>query len=352
MCAMCELTISSHLKNTQGNIMQFRKTSTLLTATLCAGLFAAPVLAQNKPQVAPGYAGKPTRVLVSAGAGGGMDTITRAVASKLSDRLGITMLVDNVSGASGVIAVNTVINAAPDGHTLLSTSGSLPLNVAFKKLDAAVVKAGLQAVQQLSYQPYILIAKSDAPYNTIQEFIAYAKKNPGKLTYGSSGIGTPIHMGSELIEFGAGVDMLHVPYKGNAAAQVDMVAGRLDFTLSSISGLQLVRTGKAKALAITSLQRNPEVPDLPTIAETIIPGYEVTNAYMIYAPSKTPAAIVNGLNREIVVVLSDEDMKKRMIADASTPAPARSPQDWQKVLSSEIDRWDSVVKRANIKLED
>ncbi len=332
--------------------MQSRKVLTSIAAAVCAGLFVAPASAQNKPLIAPGYPTKPIRVLVSVLPGGGMDTITRAVANKVSERLPVSMVVENVAGASGILAVNTTMNATPDGYTLLSTSGSLPLNVAFKKLDAATVKAGLQAIQQMSYQPYILIAKADAPYNTIQEFIAYAKKNPGKLNYGSSGVGTPIHMGSELIEYGAGVDMVHVPYKGNAAAQVDIIAGRLDFTLSSISGLQIVRQGKAKALAITSAQRLPDLPDLPTIAETIIPGYEVINAYMLYTASKTPAAIVNALNKEVQQALSDDDLRKKMIADASSPAPARSPAEWQKVLVSDIDRWEAVVKKANIKLEE
>ena len=332
--------------------MQNRTFHITIAAALCAGLVSAGAHAQEKRQIAPNYPTKPIRVLVSVLPGGGMDTITRAVANKMGERLPVAMVVENMAGASGILAVNTTMSAAPDGYTLLSTSGSLPLNVAFKKLDAAAVKSGLQAIQQMSYQPYILIAKADAPYNTIQEFIAYAKKNPGKLNYGSSGVGTPIHMGTELIEFGANVDMVHIPYKGNAAAQVDMVAGRLDFTLSSISGLQIVRQGKAKALAITSAQRHPDFPDLPTISETIIPGYEVINAYMLYTASKTPSAIVNALNKEVQQALSDEDLRKKMIADASSPAPNRSPADWNKVLASDIDRWDAVVKKANIKLEE
>ncbi len=326
---------------------------TAFAALLGAGLLAAtiPAQAQDKRQIAPGFPNKPIRILVSVLAGGGMDTVTRAVANKLAERLPVTVIVENVAGASGVIAANTVINATPDGHTLLSTSGSLPLNVAFKKMQYDV-RTALQAVAQMSYQPYIVIVSAGAPYKTIQELVAYAKKNPGKLNYGSSGVGTPIHMGTELIEFGAGVDMTHVAYKGNAAAQLDMAAGRLDLTLTSISGLQMVRQGKARALAITSSQRHPDFPDLPTVAETIIPGYEVINAYTLYTAAKTPAVIVNALNREVAQVLTDDELRKRMIADASTPAPARPPAEWQKMLSSEIDRWEAVIKRANIKLEE
>ena len=332
-------------------MMRFRKTHLKLATLLYACVIASPVLAQEKRQIAPGFPSKPIRVLVSVLPGGGMDIITRTIAAKMSERLPVAMVVENVAGASGVIAVNSVVTAPPDGHTLLSTSGSLPLNVAFKKIQYDV-RTALQAVAQMSYQPYILIVNANAPYHTMQEFIAYAKKNPGKLNYGSSGIGTPIHMGTELIEYGAGVDMTHIAYKGNAAAQVDLVAGRLDFTLTSVSGLQIVRSGKARALGITSLQRHPDFPDLPTIAETVIPGYEVINAYTLYAPAKTPTAIVNALNREVVQALADEELKKKMIADASSPAQARSPQEWQKVLASEIDRWESVIKKANIKLEE
>lgn len=322
-----------------------------LVMALCAGVFVMPALAQEKRQIAPGYPAKPVRILVSVLAGGGMDMVTRSVASRVAERLPVTVVVENVAGAAGAIAVNTVAGAQPDGHTLLSTSGSLHIGAVFKRFQSDV-RTSLQAIQQMSYQPYMLIVRAGAPFNSVQELVAYAKKNPGKLTYGSSGVGSPIHMGTELIEYGAGVDMTHVSYKGNSAAQIDIAGGRLDMTLTSISGLQLVRQGKARVLAITAAQRHPDYPDVPTIAETIIPGYEVINAYMLYAPIKTPAAIINALNREVSAVLADEEFKKKLIADASMPSPARSPAEWQKQFVAEVDRWEAVVKKANIKLED
>ena len=321
------------------------------TALLCAALSTAPAFAQDKRQIAPGYPVKPIRVLVAVLAGGGMDMVTRSVAQRVAERLPVTMVVENVAGAAGAIAVNTVAAAQPDGYTLLSVSNSLPIGAVFKKFNSDV-RTSLQAIQQMSYQPYMLIVRADAPFRSVQELVAYARKNPGKLTYGSSGSGSPIHMGTELIEYGAGVDMTHVPYKGNAAAQLDIAGGRLDMTLTSISGLQLVRQGKARVLAITAAQRHADYPDVPTIAETIIPGYEVINAYTLYAPAKTPSAIVNALNREVAQVLTDEEFKKKLIADASMPAPARSPAEWQKQFVAEIDRWEAVVKKANIKLEE
>ena len=318
---------------------------------LCGGLGAAPALAQDRKQIAPGYPAKPIRVLVAVLAGGGMDMVTRSVAQRVAERLPVTVVVENVAGAAGAIAINTVAAAQPDGYTLLSVSNSLPIGAVFKKFNSDV-RTSLQAIQQMSYQPYMLIVRANAPFNSMQELVAYAKKNTGKLTYGSSGSGSPIHMGTELIAYGAGLDMTHVPYKGNAAAQLDIAGGRLDMTLTSISGLQLVRQGKARVLAITALQRHPDYPDVPTVAETIIPGYEVINAYTLYAPAKTPAVIVNALNREVGQVISDEEFRKKLIADASMPALPRSPADWQKAFVAEIDRWDAVVKKANIKLEE
>lgn len=327
-------------------------TRTILTSVAAASslLFAVSASAQNKPQIAPGYPTKPIRILVSVLAGGGMDMVTRSVANRVAERMPVGVVVDNVAGASGAIAVNTVIGAAPDGHTLLSTSGSLHIGAVFNKFQSDV-RTALQPIQQMSFQPYMLIVRADAPFNSAKELVAYAKKNPGKLTYGSSGAGSPIHMGTELIEYGAGIDMTHVAYKGNSAAQIDIAGGRLDMTLTSISGLQLVRSGKARVLGITATQRHADYPDVPTIAETIIPGYEVTNAYMLYAPAKTPSAIVNALNREVQLVLADEEFRKKLIADASMPAPARSPAEWQKQFVADINRWDAVVKKANIKLE-
>ena len=331
--------------------MQVRKILNASAALLCASLFMTPVMAQNKPQIAPGYPTKPIRILVAVLAGGGMDMVTRSVASRVGERLPVTVIVENVAGAAGAIAVNTVVSAQPDGHTLLSASGSVHIGAVFNKFQSDVRKT-LQPIQQMSYQPYMLIVRADAPFDSAQELVAYAKKNPGKLTYGSSGPGSPIHMGTALIEYGAAIEMTHVPYKGNSAIQLDIAGGRLDLTLTSISGLQLVRQGKARVLAITAAQRHADYPDVPTIAETIIPGYEMINAYMLYAPIKTPSAIVNALNREVQHVLADEEFRKKLVADASMPAPSRSPQEWQKQFVAEINRWDAVVKKANIRIEE
>lgn len=318
---------------------------------LAAALTANPAAAQEKRQIAPGYPVKPIRVMITVAPGGGLDIITRAVSAKLGERLPVAVIVDNVSGANGVIAVNTAMSASPDGYTLLSVGGSLPINTVFRKFEADV-RTALSPVAQMSSQPYMMFLPASAKFNSFRELIAFGKANPGRLNYGSSGVGSVVHMGMELIEYSAGVDMVHVPYKGNGPANVDLAAGRLDILLGSISGLQLVRTGKAKLVAVTTLQRLADNPDIPTIAESGLPGYELSNTYSLFVPSRTPPNLISALNKEVVQVLTDPDLRKKMMADASTPAPPRGPEELKKILISEIDRWEAVVKKAGIKLEE
>jgi tripartite-type tricarboxylate transporter receptor subunit TctC len=308
-------------------------------------------IAQERRQIAPGFPSKPIRVMTTVAAGGGLDIITRGVSAKVGENLAFPVVVDNVSGANGVIAVNTAINAPPDGHTILSGGGSMPINTVFRKFEADI-RTALAPVAQMSSQPYMVFIPASSPINSFKELIANARANPGKLTYGSSGVGSVIHMGMELIEYNAQVDMVHVPYKGNGQANIDLAAGRLNILMGSISGLQLVRAGKAKMLAVTTPQRMPEYPDMPTIAESGLPGYELSNTYTLYAPGRTPAVILNALNREVSQALNDPDLRKKMLADASTPAPPRLPAELRKILNSEIERWEAVVKKANIKLEE
>ena len=286
---------------------------------LSTAVLSTAAIAQDKRFLAPGYPSKPIRVMTTVTAGGGLDIITRGVSAKLGEGPAFPVIVDNVSGANGVIAVNTAINAAPDGHTILSGGGSMPINTVFKKFDADL-RTALAPVAQMSSQPYLFFVPVNSPVNNVKELIAYAKKNPGKLNYGSSGVGSVIHMGMELFEYMAGVDMVHVAYKGNGAA---------------------------------TLQRMPDYPDVPTVAaEPGMAGYELSNTYALYVPARTPVAIINGLNRAVAQALNDPELRKKMLADASTPATPRPAEDLKKILSSEIDRWEAVVKKANIKLEE
>jgi tripartite-type tricarboxylate transporter receptor subunit TctC len=330
--------------------MRISPSAVSATVVLSACLMSLPAQAQDKRMITPNYPIKPIKVITTVTAGGGLDIITRGVVIKLAEQLGQSIVVDNVAGANGVIAMNTLLAAPADGYVILSGGGSIPINSVFKRFSVDVRNA-LTPVAEMSFQPYMVFVPATAPYNTFPELIAYARKNPGKLSYGSSGVGSVIHMGSELLEYMAGVDMVHVPYKGAAASNVDLAAGRLQMLLGSISGLQLVRTGKAKLLAVTSPQRSEAYPDKPTVAE-FLPGYELSNTYFLSVRAETPDAIVNGLNREVVQTLTDPDLRKRILADSSNPAPPRNPAELKKKLRDEIDRWESVVKKANIKIEE
>ena len=329
------------------------KTSIATALMLGAGLcLATQAQAQDKKLIAPNFPVKPIKMMTTVTAGGGLDFITRTVAGKLGERLPVAVIVENVSGANGIIAVNTTINSASDGYTLLSTGGSMAINAVFKKFEKDV-RTAVAPVAQMSSQPYMIFVAAGSPLNSIKDILAEAKKNPGRLTYGSTGVGSVIHLGMEVIEFAGGVDMTHVPYKGSAAAVVDLTSGRLSIYMASfVSGQSMVKSGKLKMIAATGAQRITEAPDTPTVAEQGIPGYDVTNTYTLYANGATPAPILQALNREVIAALADPELRKAFAKDNSTPAPPRTVDELRKILVSEMDRWEAVVKRANIKLEE
>jgi len=321
---------------------------TSVLGALALGLPSNAIAQQKKPLLPDGFPNKPIKITVSTAPGGGLDIVTRATAIKMSERIGSPVLVDNNGGASGSIAVNMVASSAPDGYTLLSTGGTLLINAAFKRYERDILQS-LAPVVRMSSSYYFLITPPTTPVKNLKEFIALAKANPGKLNYGSNGIGSVIHLGLEMIEAGAGLDMIHVPYKGVAPMNIDLSAGRLQVGLASVSGMQLVKAGKARALATTMLQRHPDYPDLPTIAESGIPGYEVANTYMLYAPIQTPAAVLSALNREAVAALAAPDMKEKLAADGALSAPPYTPVELKKLFAEDFNRWDTVIKKAGVK---
>jgi tripartite-type tricarboxylate transporter receptor subunit TctC len=339
--------------NIPENQMNVRIKATLIAAA-CITAFAAQAQtpAPDKRQIAPGFPSKPLKLVTTVTAGGGLDFITRTVAAKLGERLPVAVVVENVSGANGIIAVNMTMNAPPDGHLLLSTGGSTAINAVFKKFDRDV-KTALAPVAQVSFQPYVLYAPLSSPANNFREFVDYVRKNPGKVSYGSTGVGSVIHLGTALMAYSLGLDMVHIPYKGSAAPMVDLASGRLTAYIGSyVSGAAQVKSGKLKAFAVTGPQRMTELPDVPTIAESGIPGYDLTNTYTLYTAGATPIAIINALNKEVAQALTDPDLRKKFLNDNSTPAPPRSPDELRKIFLADMEKWDGVVKRANIKLEE
>ncbi len=327
-----------------------------LGACVAACGMAVTVAAQGqtvlkKPLLPDGYPLKPIRVICSSAAGAGLDIVTRAVIAKMVERSGHTLIVDNQGGGTGAIGINLAAASAPDGYTLLSTGNTTIINAVFNRFERDM-RQTLTPVARMNSAYYFLIVQAAMPVQNIREFVAYAKARPGMLNYGSNGVGSPIHLGLKLIELGYGIDMVHVPYKGGAQANIDFAGGRLDVALTAVSGMGPVRAGKAKVLVTSSPQRHAEHPDVPTLSEAGIPGYDVSNTYMLYAPAQTPANIIAVLNREAIEALRASELKQKLSADGSIVAPPYAPEELKKLFVAEYARWDGVVKRTGIKLEE
>ncbi len=305
--------------------------------------------AQQKPQLPGSYPNKPIRILLPSTPGGGGDTSARAVMQKLSERWGSSFVMDNRPGAVGAIAIDLAAKATPDGYTLLVGSGNPFMHAALvtKSYDIQKIFA---PISQFTSQPYVLAVNLSLPVNSVKELIAYAKSKPGALNYGSSGMGGAAHLGMELFKSMAGVDMVHIPYKGISLGIIDLLGGHVQLLLgSTISVMSLVKSGKLKAIAVTSLNRSRLLPDLPTISEAGLSGFDVTNWYGLVTPAGTPPAIVLALNREITQVLDLPDIRGKFAADGAEPAPG-SPEQFSDTITKELHKWAKLIKQLNLKL--
>jgi tripartite-type tricarboxylate transporter receptor subunit TctC len=302
-------------------------------------LFVLPAGAQS---LLPGYPKKPIRVLVGTPAGSGSDVMTRAVAQKLSERLSQSVVVDNRAGASGAISLQMGAQATPDGYTLVTLSAQ---NVTAMLLGTVStdISRELAPVCMLLSQPYMMVANPTLEANTVKELISLAKSKP--LVYASSGVGTVVHLGMELFKAMATVEMTHVPYKGSGLSMVDLMAGRVQLSITNtLTAGPLVRSGKLKALAITSPQRVPALPDLPTVAESGVPGYDLRSWYGFLAPKGTPAPIINVINRESIAVVNAPEMKARLAAEGADSASPNTPEQFRSFIDSETARWGKIIK--------
>ncbi len=308
----------------------------LVVALLAAGTAAAQ---------APAYPVKPIRILVGNAPGGGIDITARAVGQKLTEKWGKSVVVDNRPGASGLIAMEVATQAAPDGYTLLVISGSLIASAGVQKKVSFDVRTAYAPITQLTTVAYMLMVNAAVPANTVREFIAYAKSRPNALSYGSSGVGGAGHLAGALFCHLAGVDIVHVPYKGGGLVLADMISGQVQMGFTAtISGMPHVRTGKLKVLGMTSAKRVQAFPDIPTIAESGVPGFELINWYGIFAPAKTPPAIVNALHGEISRSLSSPEVQAAFAKDGAEATPSASPQAFAALLSKELEIWQKLVK--------
>jgi tripartite-type tricarboxylate transporter receptor subunit TctC len=315
------------------------------------GLGLLALLAAGSSIAQTNYPEKPIRIVVGFSPGGTVDTVGRLLAQKLTEMLGKPVVVENISGASGNIATERVARAAPDGYTLtLMGEGQVVVNPSLYKLTYDQVR-DFAPISQVMVQAYLLVVNNVVPARSVEELDALAKAQPGALTFASNGNGGGPHMAGELFKSVAGIDIRHIPYKGGALAMPDLLGARVTMMFASPSSvLPMVRDGKLRALAVTSLKRSSAAPALPTIAESGYPGFEVTNWNGLLAPAKTPAAIIRKLHLEIVKVLALSGTRARLV-DLGMEAIGSSPDEFAATINRDIAKWAKVIRQAEIRAD-
>jgi tripartite-type tricarboxylate transporter receptor subunit TctC len=322
----------------------------LPTRRRALGVFAAGAAALAAPAWAQSYPAKPIQLVVPFPAGGVTDLVSRIVAARLGTELGQSVIVDNRAGASGVIGSGFAAKAAPDGYTLLMGNiSTLAVNSAtFAQLPYDPV-ASFTPVSMVAIQPLLIAVHPDVPAHTLAELIALAKARPGSLNFGSAG--SSIQLAVELFDGMAGIKMVHVPYKGSAPAITDLIGGQVQVLFDPISTLYpQAQAGKVRALAVSTAARSPTAPKLPTVAESGLPGYDVSSWQGIVVPHGTPAAIVDRLHGALAKVLALPEVKAQLAKEGVTASPS-SPKDFSKYIASEIGRWKKVATEAGVKPE-
>ena len=310
---------------------------------------AGAALAVTRPARAETWPSQSIRFVVGFPPGGGADIVSRIMAAWLSQRLGQQVFVENKPGASTNLSLQTVANAPPDGHTIVFIAASAVVNVSLFAKQSADVR-DITPVAGLVDFPLVLLANPAFPPKTVAEVIAYAKANPGKVSIGSFGVGTTSHVAGELFKQLAGIEMVHVPYRGGAAMATDLLAGRVQVGIDVITGeLPHIQAGTIRALAVAGAARHPALPDVPTIGETM-PLYVANSWCGVGVPRGTPTAVIARLNREINAGLADPTVKTRLAEVATTPMPL-APEAFGAYVQSEIDKWAKVIRAANIKIE-
>jgi tripartite-type tricarboxylate transporter receptor subunit TctC len=313
----------------------------------CAGL----IFAQSSGAQAQPWPARPVRMIVPYTPGGGVDTVVRALAQKLTEHTGGTFVVENRPGAGAVIGTELVARAAPDGYTLLVSSTDFATNPAVRaKLPYDPFKDFVHVTQLASVQ-FILASHPSVPVRNVKELVALAKARPGQLTYGSSGTGAGPHLAGELFQSMAGIRWTHVPFKGVIPASIAVMSGEIDFSFGATIGLgPQVHAGKLRAVAVTGSKRYAELPQVPTIAESGVPGYSATGWYGVYLPAGTSSEIARRLHAESTRALSAPDVKERL-AKSGSEYVLSAPEEFVAFLRAEIAKWSKVVKEAGIKIE-
>ncbi len=310
---------------------------------MAAASFPSRVSAQEYPS-------RPVRIVAGFAAGGGVDITARLIGQWLNERLGQSFVTENRPGAGGNIGTEAVVNAAADGYTLLLSTVPNAVNASlYEKLNFNFLR-DTAPVAGIIRVPMVILLNPSVPATTVPEFIAYAKANPGKINMASAGNGSAPHMAGELFKMMAGVNLVHIPYRGQGPALTDLLGGDVQVLFATAPGTtDYIRTGKLRALAVTSAARAEVLPELPTVAD-FVPGYEASQWYGLSAPKNTPADIIGKLNREINAAIADPRMRERLAAIGGEPLPG-SPGEFGRLIAEETEKWAKVVRAAGIKPE-
>ena len=315
---------------------------------LTAGAAALP--ATSRIAMAQVYPSRPVRMVVPFAPAGTTDISARLIGQWLSERFGQQFVIENRAGANGNIGTEVVLRSAPDGYTLLMIDASPSINATlYERLNFNFVRdAALVATVVRS--PFILVVHPSVPARTVPEFIAYAKANPGKINYGSAGLGSTLHVAAELFKIMTGVDLVHVPYRGGGPAIADAISGQVQAVfIPAPAGIEYVRSGRLRALGVSGATRFEVLPDVPSVSE-FVSGYEASTWYGVAAPRNTPAMIIDGLNKEINAGLAEPKLKARFVELGAEVFPG-SPADFSNLVAAETEKWGKVIRAANIKPE-
>jgi tripartite-type tricarboxylate transporter receptor subunit TctC len=313
---------------------------------LSLGLACCAPAAQAQP-----YPSKPVRIIVGFAAGGPSDIVARLMAQQLTDRLGRQVVVENRPGATTTIGVNAVVRSAPDGYTMLMGVSSLGINPHILKNVPYDALKDLAPVSQVVVAPNIMVAHPSLPTRNVKELIAFARPRPGELNLAAGGAGSSQHLSIELFNYMAKVKIVHVPYRGQGTALIDVVAGQVTLMMANvISALPHVRNGRLRALGVTSGKRTTVAPEIPTIAEGGLPGYEVVQWYAVFVPAGTPREVINRLNSAVVAAVQDPKVRERIVADGGDPVGG-TPDELGAILRADHARWGEVVRKAGIRVD-
>jgi tripartite-type tricarboxylate transporter receptor subunit TctC len=317
---------------------------------ITALLLVSPASVAKTDADAKPYPSKPVRIIVPAAPGGGTDLVARLIAQRLTDRWGHTVIVENRPGAGGVTGADMVAKGSADGYTLLMNTAGHTITPAITKVPWDPIR-DFAPITMVTSQPYMLVVHPSVAAKSAQELVALARAKPGQLNYASSGAGGPVHLATELFKTMTGTDLVHIPYKGVGPAQTELIGGQVQMMFTGIlPGMPHVKTGKLRALAVTSAVRSGAVPELPTVAETVAPGYEVLNWFGLLGPAATPPAVIQRVHTDVSAILRSPDMAERMQAEGLRPG-GNTPEQFNAQLKTELAKWARVVKQSGIRVE-